>query len=375
MITRAEKVKAGIFLFGSVCLFAGFLVFLGYLELKKEGAEYFSFFEDVLSISQGAPVKFKGVQVGKITDVTILGTDKSRVRVTYRVERPELIMTNTRAQLGFLSPLSGEQYVNLEPDPAPDMGRLQPIGPGEEIPSRKSEITVTFGIIQDSLEKLNELLGGRDGEEGEGLAAMLRNFNSLLSENRENIKRILAEGGGALTRVNHLLGGAEGEQEFPARGLIGLTRQVQDALADVRPKLDVMVTRLTAATEAAERAFGRAETALGDVQDASSAVKKVAADLADTEFAERVSQSASEFSTLLQEFRKAIMAIADTSQSLAQASGRLDAMLQENRADFAAAVRSSRRVSEDLQSFAAAVRRNPSVLLRGKPAQKRDLSD
>src|ERR1041384_136703 len=87
-----------------------------------------SFAGSVSGLDQGSPVRYLGVDVGRVKRLNIDRNDASRVRVVGEGEQRAPISPATRASLG-LQGVTGLLYVNLKE--APDVDKPQPLQQGE----------------------------------------------------------------------------------------------------------------------------------------------------------------------------------------------------------------------------------------------------
>ncbi len=77
---EANKLKLGLFIVISMTIILGSLIALGLIEEFKEKNEIFTIFdESVQGLEEGAPIKYKGVTIGKVSKISIL--KKRYVRV------------------------------------------------------------------------------------------------------------------------------------------------------------------------------------------------------------------------------------------------------------------------------------------------------
>lgn len=126
--------------------------------------------KSVTGLNPQAPVRFRGVRVGKVVDVDL--QDSREVYVTIRIDSDVPITRGTHAKIG-LQGLTGQGFVQLDDDgtnPAPPvrLGKLPPI----------------IAMQQGTLDQITDA--------GQVIAARLKTsterFEQLMSE--ENIKRI-----------------------------------------------------------------------------------------------------------------------------------------------------------------------------------------
>ena len=115
---------AALFILGDVL----YLVTGGSIFTEK--APLYLYVPDVTGLAQGSPVRVDGIDVGKVGDVALSGSnDPNRVvRITILVQRDSLAMipTGSYAELGTDSPV-GDKFVDIT-----SAGR-GPITPGSEL--------------------------------------------------------------------------------------------------------------------------------------------------------------------------------------------------------------------------------------------------
>ena len=120
---------------------------------QRDYQTYEIYFQGTVSgLSKGSPVRYLGVDVGR---VTYLGVDKAepgRVKVIVDIDSSAPISGGTLAKLGLLG-LTGLLYIDLQQNP--DTSGARALQQGTQypvIPSRKSS-------IEASIERLPEILG------------------------------------------------------------------------------------------------------------------------------------------------------------------------------------------------------------------------
>ncbi len=135
MSKKASSSKIGAFVIGAVVLITVVIAIFGTGRVFSQMDRYVVYFRgSVAGLSQGSPVKLKGVQVGEVTDVTavfadnwefyvevIIEVDRDAVvnesgmeNVTPEEEITALIARGLRAQLETQSMVLGQKYVKLD---------------------------------------------------------------------------------------------------------------------------------------------------------------------------------------------------------------------------------------------------------------------
>ncbi|MFP4026625.1 MAG: MlaD family protein [Candidatus Brocadiia bacterium] len=396
MITRSEKVKAGIFVLGSACLFVLILLFLGYLQVKEEGVYYYSLFEDVKSLSSGAPVKYQGVSIGKVTEISVPKPGKKMVRVRYRVDHPELILASIQATLGYASPLSGQQYVSLSMPAGVEAGQHLP--PESEIASKPSDVTVTLGALQESLVQLN----------------------GLLKENRERFGTLLENSNEVVGNMNAVLTGEKAPGLTKSGGLIKIAEDLEKLIPSVQliaEKTEKIIDNAAKATESSQKMFAEVrglshelngllktnrksveegvknfrdgmislkglirenrkplQTAVSDIERLAGTLDKMVAEARETLSENQIHADFGNLSESWKMLARATTEAEYLARALQRISGEMQSLLQENARHFSAAIKNIEDAGENLKEFSRNLRSSPSLLLRSAPPKKRKIS-
>jgi paraquat-inducible protein B len=177
---RANPTLIGAFLVGAVALIViGILVFARgqFLTEKRTFVLYFD--GSVKGLNVGAPVDFQGVRVGSVTDIGVqyMG-DKEEFRIPVFIEiegnrirqmhvrgtekarrqfMKSLIDRGLRAQLGTVSLVTGQLYVQLDFFPGTPVRLVGDDPDVEELPTIHTTLQQASAAAQDLLEKLQQL--------------------------------------------------------------------------------------------------------------------------------------------------------------------------------------------------------------------------
>jgi phospholipid/cholesterol/gamma-HCH transport system substrate-binding protein len=191
---------------------------------RRDFARYEIYFEGSVSgLARGSPVRYLGVDVGRVRGLAIARGNPSRVRVTAEIDSEAPISGATRARLGLLG-LTGLLYIDLQQDAAADPARV--LGEGQRYPvilSRK-------GDIEAFVERLPDLLGDT--------ARLVERVEGLLTD--ENLHAV------STTLAN---------VETASRDLPSVTRSAAELAAELR-RTSVEVSALTQKVHAVADAAG-----------------------------------------------------------------------------------------------------------------------
>lgn len=260
---------------------------------RRDYTRYEVYFDGSVSgLSRGSPVRYLGVDVGRVRNLAVERGNPSRVRVIAEIDSEAPITGATEARLGLLG-LTGLLYIDLQQDTTRDPAR--PLDAGSNypvIPSRKGDIEAT-------VEKLPDLLGRS--------AAVVERLEALLSDrNLESVSTALANVRGAsedlpgLTREAALLAtelrGTTAEVNAFAKQMRGLAERsapgLEASVAGVRATAEKLgrtadsLDRIVAGNEATLARFAGSgvadlEALVADLRAASDEVRLLAQGLRD----------------------------------------------------------------------------------------------
>jgi paraquat-inducible protein B len=181
---KANPALIGGFVLGAVVLGLAAVVLLGSGRFFATRQEFVCFFTgSVDGLNPGAPVKFRGVQIGEVTRMLLRygeqGNDISLARLPVFIEidekrlvqlgstraikltperLDELIKIGLRARLETQSLVTGVLYVGLDllPD-TPDVRMLPRDGPDLEIPTIETTLEQVFASLQKVMKRVDAL--------------------------------------------------------------------------------------------------------------------------------------------------------------------------------------------------------------------------
>jgi phospholipid/cholesterol/gamma-HCH transport system substrate-binding protein len=186
---------------------------------RRSYVRYEIYFEGTVSgLSQGSPVRYLGVDVGRVQNLVVDRRDPGRVKVIAEIDTETPLSGATRARLGLLG-LTGLLYIDLQLDPQADPTRELVRG------QRHPVIQSSKGDIEAFLERLPDLVGSA--------GAVMARIEVLLTD--ENVAAV----GESLRNVREA-----------SAGLPELTRNAAALAADLRntaAEATVLTQRLNAA--------------------------------------------------------------------------------------------------------------------------------
>jgi phospholipid/cholesterol/gamma-HCH transport system substrate-binding protein len=151
MITRAQKVRLGLFVAVSLTLFVGTIVVLTGLRLAETRDYYTVRYRMSLSgLESGAQVKFNGVRVGRVDEIRINPADVAEVIVRLSLDEGTPVKKDTKAVVN-LAGITGLKFIELSGGTS-DSPFVEPGGeiePGESIFDR---LTGRADVIAEKIE-------------------------------------------------------------------------------------------------------------------------------------------------------------------------------------------------------------------------------
>jgi phospholipid/cholesterol/gamma-HCH transport system substrate-binding protein len=303
--TRTDILKAGLTLLLGLLALGAFIIALGGTRLWESYHTYTLRFRSARELSTGRPVRFAGLQVGRIKSITLNPDRPSEVVVVIGVNQTMPLHDGTVARIAQRG-LVGENYILLAPaDPDGPLGPVLP--PGSEIPTRESvglpELTDAVGglladlrprleriaanlelvasadnaaRLSDAAQSLQDLLGPDNRDRArqtlDRLPPLVEEMNRTVRAMREEVARV-----GSTTRKTMDAGskqvGATGDRL--AQTLSRLDGQV----ADLGRRLGDLTGRTAALADTVQ---GYARFDQERLEDILAAVRATADDLRDT---------------------------------------------------------------------------------------------
>ena len=148
----------GLFIIGFAVATALFAVWLANSGDRDDVIYRIHFAESVSGLSLGDPVKFHGVDVGKVKTMALDPANPRLVQVDVRLRKDTPVKTDTKASLR-LKGITGVVYVELDggSPAAPSLAAATPEGQVPEIPYEKSSIATLEEQLPSVLKKFSAL--------------------------------------------------------------------------------------------------------------------------------------------------------------------------------------------------------------------------
>jgi ABC-type transporter Mla subunit MlaD len=289
MATPHQKVQVGIFLTVCTTLLVGILAVLSGVQREKSIPYVIEFDESVSGLQPGSDVRYRGVPVGRVTEITVTPTNRIRARVEIR---PSIIRVRQgmTAQLNTTG-VTGQLYVNLtggEPEGVPLVA-------DETIPSQPSLLANLSTEIPTLLASINSVLVRIDkalGEEGQ-VATIVQDVGRLITVLNTTVAAVGTQTMALLARANTLL-----EKEIsPLVAEVNTTAQTsRRVLEHLEPPLQAALVSSTKALQQLEK-----HLAALDLQGTNATAQLTLQRL--TQLAEQLGHTSTELNLTLQHIR------------------------------------------------------------------------
>lgn len=282
MSRRSSPRLIGIFVLGALALLIGALVILGGSRLFAPQDSYVLFFEDdVAGLQTGAPVTFRGVRVGSVTDIRIR-YDSTSLDLTFPVyvklerqqivgagargweELDQMIQRGLRAQLKMQSFLTGQVIIDLDFDANAPLRLVGAVDSYPEIPTKRSSISqlrATLGELMTEVSKLQlDQLVERFTAALDNAAKILVHIDALVTDVNKHVNTSFEQVPDLLKDMRQTVA----DIDVAARDISKLTRDLDKNVPEISEGTRQAIGRLNTTLEQAQTSLGSVQDALGD---------------------------------------------------------------------------------------------------------------
>jgi len=239
METRANYVLVGSFVLAFIAAAFAFVLWLARVDLEHAPKVYLVYFGgSVAGLQLGSEVQYRGVPVGRITDIRIDPKNIERVRVRLEVNEDTPVKTDTYATLG-LQGITGVAYIQLRGG-TQNSPRLVAQG-DEEFPviqSRPSGLERVLDQAPELLERaiviserLEKLLSEKNIDEISTSIDNIATTTQIIANRTRQIDQAIADGAEAIASLKKLTADL-------SKDAGSLTTNAQDAFKDAKTALE-----------------------------------------------------------------------------------------------------------------------------------------
>jgi paraquat-inducible protein B len=348
----------GIFVIGAVVLIVGGLVFFGPGGFFTETSRYVIYFESsVKGLNVGSPVRFRGVRIGQVREISIrvrpadlefyipvvIELDPKKIRAegselglfetlktSVQAEDPilPLIAEGLRAQLQLDSLVTGQLFVNLDMVPESPASKVDLPSDYPQIPAISSslaELTKTFEDLPWQ-QLVDKLMQSADGVQ--------RLFNS------SHLHNAVEQFDTTTALLNELL--------------VEMNAGIPALMVNVEETLNRSQKTLTGIDDNIDTAFKNIQQSLASARLTLAAIEQRVDPLAES-------------------FDRGMVAFTEASDKVTATMNQVDSLTAENSPllqQFSITMQELNRTLRSLRTLVDEIERNPQILLRGRTAEK-----
>lgn len=322
MASQKTKFAVGLFLVGGISVALVALIWLGVTRFFEKGHFYATYFnESVQGLDKDAPVKFRGVTIGRVESIGV-APDSKLIKVVLNVESGMVLESNIVAQLKNVG-ITGSMFVELDQRKAGEPDQSPPLSFPSEYP-----------IVASKPAELSELLRGLDEVLGKIKALDLEGIVSRIKLNLDLLDHVIRQANveGISQKV---------ETTLDQMNRITDKRQWDEILKSLRETLD-----------SANSTFSHADETLAQAEaimiDKGSVIQGA-----------------------LEEFRKAMRNANAFLEKASSLAGGTEDTLSDMRGHLVSTARHLETASETLNRILEIIAEQPSQILFGEPPPAR----
>ncbi len=260
MEREANYVAVGAFILLVVAMAVGFVLWYTDANDSRDYDLYEIYFTGSVSgLDRGSPVRYLGVDVGRVRRLSIDKRDASRIVAIAEIDREAPISSATRASLG-LQGVTGLLFINLKE--VPGVNKAVPLAMGERYPvieSIASDFDVFLSSLPELMGRANDLLA-RVGlvfsdENLQGLAETVKSLRAAtagLPQTSQNITQLVSD-----------LRGTVKEIDGAAQALRGISEDARPEVKNALARLTDTANNLAQASARMDRFTQKSEAQLG----------------------------------------------------------------------------------------------------------------
>ncbi len=260
MEREANYVAVGAFILLVIAMGVGFVLWYTDAGDRRDYALYEVYFAGSVSgLERGGPVRYLGVDVGRVRRIDIDQDNPGRVIVVAEIDRSAPISSATRASLG-LQGVTGLLYVNLKE--VPDVNKTAQLQQGKRYPVIES-VASDFDTFLASLpelmsratallERVSRVLSDQNLDALATTMANLREASNGLPATARNVEKLMAD-----------VRATTAEIHATAQELRGITTDVRPEIRTAVEKIGVVAENLSQASERIDRLTRDSEVQLG----------------------------------------------------------------------------------------------------------------
>jgi phospholipid/cholesterol/gamma-HCH transport system substrate-binding protein len=290
---EARYAVVGLFALVTILLALGFVWWYSDADDRRDYNRYeIHFFGSVSGLAEGSPVRYLGVDVGRVQRLRVDPANPRRVKVIVEIDSTAPISGATEARLGLLG-LTGLLYIDLREDPK--RVASTPLAPGDRYPvirARKGDIEAFLERLPDTLaraskvmERVEKLLSQQNIDAvGQSLASIREATGELpgLARNASALATELRQTAADVNELSRKLGDVVDESRPELAATLGSVRAASERLSGTTASIERIVSGNEGAlSQLAGSGGADLQQLISEVRDTSAEVRALARQLRD----------------------------------------------------------------------------------------------
>jgi len=275
METRASYLLVGTFVLAFVAGLVVFVIWLAKFQFDTEFARYDVHFKgSVTGLSLASPVRYSGVRIGEVVEISLLPDRPDEVRVTIETDAKTPVRADTVATLE-LEGLTGGLAILLI-GKSPDAPPLE-AAPGQRYPVIASEASTLQQVIEGApelvqkvnllLARANDLLNAENRVSLSNSLANIDSFTTTLKDHSADIGALIVNAGATMENVRKTTASLEALAANLNLNADRLVTRVDTTLVSI----DGMANGIA---RAVEDSAVDARALIGDLRDTAQSMRK-----------------------------------------------------------------------------------------------------
>jgi len=278
---KANEVKAGLMIFVSLAVLLLFLIAIFGIDFGKKTNEYWIYLKYVGGISEGSLVKFMGMDVGQVAEITLPDGKENLVGVKLEINAKTPVKTDSKAFLTSIG-LMTDQHIEINPG-SPE---ASPLPSGSVIETKEA---LNFAQMTEALGDLNNQV-----------QILMSQVNTIFNEkNRAHLASLVGNMDSLILGIHKPLISAISNLEKSSRQFAKISNDVQKLIDNNDVNFSEFLANLKTTTDATNELINEIR---GTVKNLESLMTANHSNISETlENFQAASQNLEEFSRILKE--------------------------------------------------------------------------
>ena len=241
MAKRTTEFTVGLFVAGGMALAIAAIIWLGMSRILEKGSLYAAYFnESVQGLNRDSPVKYRGVNVGRVESIEV-APDGKLIQVVLKMESGQKLDAEAVAQLKAVG-ITGSMFVELDRRKKGEPDLTPPLTFPSKFPivaTRPSDISLLLQGINDFIAQTRELdLKGISDRLKQTLDSGSRAIaDADVKSLSASLAAVLGKAGATLSRIEKIAS----DNELQIKGAVGQLQQSLEKMNGLLEKSSSLV--------------------------------------------------------------------------------------------------------------------------------------